>query len=816
MGASTNHLQLNSTMENLSRRGFLTGAAAAAASMPSLAEAITRALAIPANNRTNSIKDLEHLVILMQENRSFDSYFGTLAGVRGYSDPRAISLPDGKAVWYQPNGSSYTLPYHFDVSNTKALRVGLDHSWKGSEATWKDWNVWVAKKTVRCMGYFDRGDLPFYYALADAFTTCDAYHCSVFGPTDPNRFYALSGHAPNNITGLSDGTLYNVTNGIYNADIANDKPTAKGIEWKTYAEILESNGISWKVYQEWDNYGDNYLQYFKNFRVDANGKALTASSPLYQKARAMSPGSTPGNAVGTTGQWLIDQFAADVNNNTLPKVSWICAPTEYCEHPEATPNAGENFTARLLAALVDKPEVWSKTALILTYDENDGFFDHMPSYIPPPNTDRGRTTLANAMQGELHNNESIGLGPRVPVIVVSPWSKGGRVCSELFDHTSLLRFMEEWLVQGLGYARSRVQCPHISPWRRAVCGDMTRAFNFAAANTDWVSSIPRTARYFKGWGSTDALPPAIQTLAKQEVVTGTVPRAACPLAYHLLNDGVAHASNAQFTLNFVNTGSMAAPFRVYSKLRTDGPWHYTVEAGKRIDNEVFNWSGDAYHLAIHSINGYLREFAGSFNGIARGAEVNMVEDVASKAVRIDFKNSSKVACRFKLIDKAYGDRTIYSFDTQPGETKTMLKTLISSQGWYDLSISIAGDTSFLRRYAGHLEGAGLDFTDPVLNGIQRGSIPSHTTSFTCPVSQIRSTETVTVTWKNLSANAKNWVGVYQANATPGNTPSTKWNYATTSDGSMSFSGLSAGTYFLALFVNDTYQEAAPRVNLTVI
>ncbi|WP_428717810.1 phosphocholine-specific phospholipase C [Undibacterium curvum] len=806
-------------MSNDSRRKFLTAAAAGIASMPTFAEAIGRALAIPANSKTKSIRDLEHIVILMQENRSFDSYFGTLPGVRGYNDPRAITLPSGKPVWYQPNGNSYTLPYHFDIRNTNALRVSLNHSWKDTEAIWKDWNVWVEKKKPYCLGYFNRADLPYYYALADAFTVCDAYHCSVFGPTDPNRFYALSGHAPGNIEGLSDGNLYNTNNpDIFNADINNDNLAAKGIKWKTYAEILESNAVSWKVYQEWDNYGDNYLQYFHNFRVDANGKRLTSASPLYQKARAMAPGSTAANAKGTTGQWLIDQFAQDVKNNTLPAISWICAPTEYCEHPEATPKAGENFSARLLSALVDNPDMWSKTALIITYDENDGFFDHMPPYIPPLNNDRGRSTLSNVLQGEVHNGESIGLGPRVPLLVISPWSKGGRVCSELYDHTSLIRFMEEWLVQAKGLNRAAVQCPFISPWRRAVCGDMTRAFNFTATNTDWVSSIPRTATYNKNWGSASAEPPAIQTLPSQEKVSTALPRPAAALPYRSVVEASVAASANQLALSFANEGSIAVPYRVYSSLRNDGPWHYMVEAKKRIDNEVFNWSGTSYHLAVHSLNGFLREFRGRFNAGTRGAEVSISEDAASRSVRITVKNNSQQACRFKLMDLAYGDRTVYNFDTQPGESKTQIRALDNSQGWYDFSISIDGDADYWRHYAGHLEGAGLDFTDPVLNGLANVSpnpVPGEV-SLSCPVTQIRVNESVSVSWKNLKINPKNWIGVYAKAAVPGSTSSKKWSYVTTAEGSVSFSGLAAGSYFIGLFLNDGYTEATTRLTLNVL
>ncbi|BBB61716.1 hypothetical protein UNDKW_3443 [Undibacterium sp. KW1] len=96
-------------------------------------------------------------------------------GYAAFDDPRAISLPIGAPIWQQPNpAGGSVLPFHFDVRNTSALSVGTYHSWKGSQQTWQ---AWVRQKTVQTMGYFDRGDLPFYYALADAFTICDAYHC---------------------------------------------------------------------------------------------------------------------------------------------------------------------------------------------------------------------------------------------------------------------------------------------------------------------------------------------------------------------------------------------------------------------------------------------------------------------------------------------------------------------------------------------------------------------------------------------------------------------------------------------------------------
>ncbi|WP_416758591.1 phosphocholine-specific phospholipase C [Roseateles sp. So40a] len=813
-------------MSTTSRRSFLTAAVAGMASSHTFAQTLRRALATPANGRTGTLADVEHVVILMQENRSFDHYFGTLAGVRGFSDPRPIALPSGQPVWMQPGTALGTqvLPYHFDIRNTNALRVGLDHSWKGTEAAWKDWNAWIAKKSPRTMGYFDRSDLPFYYALADAFTVCDAYHCSIFGPTDPNRFYALTGHSNATVTGIADSRLYNVTGGVYNGDIANDNPAAKGNEWLTYAETLEAAGVSWKVYQEWDNYGDNYLQYFKNFRTDANGQKLTAASPLYRRGRALAAGSTQANAAGTTGQFLIDQFAADVRSGQLPRVSYICAPTEYCEHPSDTPNAGENFTARLLQALVQSPEVWSKTALILTYDENDGFFDHMPAVMAPLNADRGRTTMSNATVGEIAAGQPIGLGPRVPTMVISPWSKGGRVCSQRFDHTSLIRFTEEWLVS-LGYPRASVQCNGISPWRRAVCGDMTSAFDFNTGGAEVPAGVPATAVYFKGWGTRDALPPSNQSLPRQEKATSGVPRRAAPLPFRSSVDGIAATNVRQFALSFANEGKATAAFIVYSTLRTDGPWHYTVEPGKRIDQEVWNWSSAGMQLSVHGDNGFLREFRMSFDGIGRLAAASLSEQPGSASLTLTLRNASTQTMRFRVVDNAYGDRTVVTVDVPAGASRDHVRSVSSSFGWYDLVVTVDGDTAFWRRLAGHVEGAGLDYTDPVLNGLAQVSwnappvLPPTSTpvSFKADVDRVRIGGSVSLSWSGLPAGTTHWIGLYRVGMTPGGPGSLKWNYVASPGGSQVFSlaGQPEGDYFLGLFLNDGYGEAAARLPVRV-
>src|SRR6266850_6090627 len=172
------------------RREFLKllSTAAAASAFPA---SISRALAIPANHRTGSLNDVEHVVFLMQENRSFDHYFGTLRGVRGFADPRAVKLPSGKSVWHQPHGTGELLPFRPPVAN-----LGLTflpdppHGWNDTHAAWNHGNhdQWVPNKGVTSMTYHTRKDIPFHFALADAFTICDAYHCSLMGPTDPNRY----------------------------------------------------------------------------------------------------------------------------------------------------------------------------------------------------------------------------------------------------------------------------------------------------------------------------------------------------------------------------------------------------------------------------------------------------------------------------------------------------------------------------------------------------------------------------------------------------------------------------------------------------
>ena len=368
------------------RRTFLklltTGAASAA-----FPASIQRALAIPANYRTGTINDVEHIVFMMQENRSFDHYFGTLRGVRGYGDPRTIKLPSGKSVWHQPDPSNpdgYVLPFHPGAPNLGLQFLqDLAHDWDTTHAAWNNgkYDQWVPKKGTTTMAHLTRSDIPFHYALADAFTVCDAYHCSLLGPTDPNRYHMWTGWVGND--GSGGGPV------IDNAEA--------GYGWSTYPERLQKAGISWKVYQDvgdgldaadywgWTgdayigNYGDNSLLYFFQYQNAADG------SPLAENART-------GTNISKSGT-LFDIFRQDVLANRLPQVSWIVAPEAYTEHPNWPANYGAWYVSQLLDILTANPEVWSKTAFFLMYDENDGFFDHMVPATPPQSRAEGISTV---------------------------------------------------------------------------------------------------------------------------------------------------------------------------------------------------------------------------------------------------------------------------------------------------------------------------------------------------------------------------------------------------------------------------------------
>jgi phospholipase C len=685
------------TMTSTPRRDFLTLAAgsalaAAGAGWP----AIAKALATPPNRATRSIRDVEHVVILMQENRAFDHYFGTLKGVRGFGDPRPVSLPSGKAVWFQPDPaarSGHVLPFRLSGEATRAqVMESLDHSWKGSHERWKRHDAWIAAKSRLTMGYFTRADLPFYYALADAFTVCDAYHCSIFGPTNPNRMFLFTG-----TNGLSVGE--NGPNAVRNppeepseaADMAHDNPAFAGFGWTSYAERLQAAGVSWKVYQEYDNYGDNPLAFCRAFRGVGRG------SPLYQRARDWVAGSTAENAKASRGEHLVAAFRSDIAAGILPQVSWLVAPYIMCEHPSASPGYGQSLTARLIEALADHPETWARTVFLLTYDENDGFFDHAPPPVPAVNPTIGASTVDVA--GEVYGGEPVGLGPRVPMLAVSPWSQGGWVDSELFDHTSIIRFLEK---------RFGVAEPNITPWRRSVCGDLTSVFDFEGPpRPSKRAPLPDTSSLMAKVDAAASLPAPVAPERQVAAIQEAGGRPARPLPYRL-NVQVSVAAE-RVRLTFINEGGAGAVLSVWPWGAEPGPWFYTVAAGARlVADHPFGPRG--YDLSVYGPNGFFRHFVGSD---ADQPEVDVVYDRGSRQLVLKLSNPGPA--RDVTVEPGvypHGDVRVHSVET--GETVVDAWRIDGSAHWYDLTVTSDADPRWLRRVSGHIETGQPSVSDPAI------------------------------------------------------------------------------------------------------
>ncbi|HLO97284.1 MAG TPA: phospholipase C, phosphocholine-specific, partial [Fimbriimonas sp.] len=549
------------------RRDFLKTAAALGSSTlvwNSIPEAIARAVAIdPAEGST--FLDAEHVVILMQENRSFDHAFGSMKGVRGYRDPRAHVLPSGDAVWFQADTDGTIVPpFRMDMDNSNVTWIGgTPHSWKDQVDARNGglYDKWLIAKRrgdnfPMTMGFFTREDIPFYYALADAFTVCDYAFCSSLTGTTPNRLYLWTGT-------IRESAEHPAR--VQNGD------TDYGVEaaWTTYPERLEDAGISWKIYQNeisldsgfvgeedaWlSNFTDNPIEWFTQYRVRfskthryhlpkvvvnletriSEAKSKLADSPSAEEKTKLEKQLGDATkalesvriemATYTDAAWdalsardksihqrafcnneddpdfrtlvtheyndggqdrkisvpkgdVLHQFRKDVESGNLPKVSWLVAPERFSDHPGSA-WFGAWYLSEAINILTKDPEVWKKTVFILCYDENDGFFDHIPPFVAPhpgrPETgkvsERMDTSLdvSNAHQ----RDHSIGLGYRCPLVIVSPWTRGGCVNSQVCDHTSILMFIERWL-EGKG---TPVRETNLSEWRRTVCGDLTSAF----------------------------------------------------------------------------------------------------------------------------------------------------------------------------------------------------------------------------------------------------------------------------------------------------------------------------------------------------
>jgi phospholipase C len=698
----------------MDRRAFLQllTAGAASAGFPS---SIARALEISPHRRTGTIEDVEHIVFLMQENRSFDHYFGMLRGVRGFGDPRAVRLASGDPVWKQPHGEGYVLPFHPPAPESSEAGLGLTflqdlaHDWTTTHAAWNEGrhDRWVPSKGPVTMAHLTRSDIPFHYALADAFTVCDAYYCSLLGPTDPNRYHMFTGWVGNN--GEGGGPV-----------VGNEE---SGYGWLTYPERLQKAGVSWKVYQDaglgldaagkWGqaedayigNYGDNALLYFHQY------EKAGAESPLHRGAKTGTRLATGRTNVAKHERSLFEIFAADVKAKRLPQVSWVVAPEAYSEHPNWPANYGAWYVAQILDALTANPEVWSRTALFLMFDENDGFFDHAVPPTPPMTRAHGLSTVDTTHEIFAGNEKYVtgpyGLGVRVPMLVISPWSRGGWVNSQVFDHTSLIRFVER---------RFGVHEPNITPWRRAVAGDLTSAFDFNEPSGATIH-LPSTVTYRPPDGKRHPdykpAPPAEQRMPEQE--PGTRPARALP--YDLAVDARLGRGRREVELTFHNSAGAGAVFHM--REGAHGPRSYTVGAHAEL-KDTLPVGESGYAVSIYGPNGFYRAFEGRVGGV--DAEVTAkhvtIADAAGEphpSITLTLRGESDTVREITILD-GY-TKTVRKLTLRRGEMAEHHCELKETFGWYDLLVTADRDAKFRRHFAGHVETGQDSTSDPAMSKV---------------------------------------------------------------------------------------------------
>jgi phospholipase C len=744
----------------INRRNFLKAAGAGAA-LGALPPSIQRALAIQANNATGTIADVKHVVIIMQENRSFDHYFGTMPGVRGFSDRFPIPTTNGN-VWSQIGVNNELIqPYYLDPASFNGYWIGGDHTWPTQHAGWNQGNMvaWPKAKSLNAtMGYLEQGDIPFYRALASAFTICDAYHCSVLGPTMPNRLHQQSGtNGPHFGQGavIATENCWQI-NSYQIFGTAASTAIADGLTWPTYAELLQEAGISWKVYSSVNenSFGFNLNGSFSTFRAafaEFNNTGFPATTPYSPSFETLSPpygplfkgyGNTCPTDNGIPSSGFLADMAADIQNNSLPQVSWIIMPQDYCEHPllSVTP-MGEWYIEQLLNTLTANPDVWAQTVLLFHYDENDALFDHMPPPAPPSPiggiaaTDYyGKSTVSTEGEyltmgpfpGETSpftpDGNPVGLGIRVPMLVISPWSVGGYVNSQVFDHTSTLQF----LFKVFGVSPNQ----NITPWRQAVVGDLTSCFNFATPNNTipTLTPAPTQAQANALQTSQQSLPTAPADAAGS-VALPTQPLALVPskaLPYKLHTSAVVNGGGEGVVeLEFSNTGTQAAVFHVYDQLNlSTPPRRYTVEAGKQLSDtwNAFLNTNSAGQTGIYSLwvlgpGGFHREFTGNVNSVTSGVnpEVRVCYDEGNNAVYLTIMNTGTQTANVAVTANAYFSTGPWTYTVAPGAQTEPSWSLVNSHGWYDFTLSsIDSFGTFTRRFAGRVETGQDSFCDPAM------------------------------------------------------------------------------------------------------
>lgn len=674
-------------MTKLARRAFLHSTTAAGAALLT-GESVAKAALPPG---TGTIVDVKHVVILMQENRSFDHYFGTLKGVRGYGDRSTILIPGLNSVFNQPNGFKRQYPFALrgatgnpDPETLAQCQGDIAHAWSDQHGAWNNGKMdsWMAAKNkIGALGYLDRTDLPLHFALADAYTICDAYHCSALSATGPNRTFLWSG--------MIDAA------GQFGAP-AKDGGEESGLKWQTYAEALQAAGVSWHVYQDaQNNYGDNGLAYFSKIANAAAGSPLR----VHGMADVPSTGNTPKD--------IIAAIKNDVLSGTLPQVSWVVTDQITSEHPIGPPVNGANFIYDLMQALNANPDVLNSTVVILNYDENDGFFDHVPPPVPAAGT-----------AGEFISGVPVGLGFRVPMLVMSPWTRGGWVCSETFDHTSVIQFLEEWTAS-LG---TPAMCQYISAWRRQVCGNLTSVFDFNAP-VFGLPTLPKPGPIISG-ATCGPLPnPSPQNNALPLQESGTRPARALPYQPNAdITSWEFSGTTIKLWITMRNEGVLATKashFAVYAnQYRSGGPWQYTVPAydpETGADGQIrdfFNcgsgFGNGKYDFTVVGPNRFLRRLTGDANGAAKFLECTSSYAAAPNtgllAIWFNLKNGSNQTATFTIRSNNYRSDGPWVYTVPAGQTVSDYFNAVQlTKGWYDFTVTCSADSSWSRRFVGHLE-----------------------------------------------------------------------------------------------------------------
>ncbi|HET7017595.1 MAG TPA: phospholipase C, phosphocholine-specific [Streptosporangiaceae bacterium] len=687
--------------EAVSRRRFLslggtaagvaiTAGAGAGAGLGGLARA-PRALAASKPHRlTGTIRDLKHVVILMQENRSFDHYFGSLQGVRGFADKQVLKYQNGTNIFQQPDAKrtdlGYLLPFHMDSTKVNAQNAGdLDHSWTGDHNSRAGglWNNYVPAKSEQTMGYFTRADIPFQYAVADAFTICDGYYQGIMGPTSPNRMYFW--------TGTSGGVITNP------ADYAAVFKGANALT--TYPELLQKAGITWQVYTNREvgdggginawigDFGDNPLWFYQQYE-DSMNSTTAAGQELAMRGAVQPWQPNAGTPLGPNHvNHVLAQFVADATAGTLPQVTWIVAPNNYTEHPAASPSYGAHYVRTVLEALMGNQELWNSTALFLTYDEHDGYFDHM---VPPA----PEASVTNEFIGGL----PIGFGNRVPMVICSPWTRGGFVDSNTYNHTSVLQFLETW---------TGVRALNITDWRRSISGDLTAAFDFSCPDFS-IPNLPDTVPLItqsdaeKAFPKVAAPPQGQQTFPVQEA--GTRPHRPSLSEPHA--DARVNRSTGLVTATLAVRGKLGVSLAVYpDALLPQTATQFTVtHAGARTYTWDTTKTGGKYAFSVYGPDGFLVSFAGTVVPAGHAAKVPDVRAQLRRGhpavVRLTLENNGKQQVTFTLTPNDYSGQP-QTIAVGPGH-KQATDWPANADGYYDVSVTADSGDGFLRRYAGRV------------------------------------------------------------------------------------------------------------------